>query len=145
MLDDYGTPLVKGHHSYGSELLTDCWMPGVVVYPGSKLLISNGDRELCYTVRRTFTAAENGEASITLYEPILEPIADNAAITVSTGRQKDRIDIYLDDIQANITLASGYINDAKLLGESSRALSLVQTKLDEANLWLEYHRKERDS
>ena len=55
-----------------------------------------------------------------------------------------KIDNKLDELDHRIDLAKETLAHLRKLGETGRELSLVMTKLDEAELWLAKHREKKE-
>ena len=56
-----------------------------------------------------------------------------------------KIDDKLDELDHRIRLAKKTLVDLRSLGETSRELSLVMTKLEEAEHWLKAHRGRKEA
>lgn len=56
-----------------------------------------------------------------------------------------KIDNKLDELDHRIDMAKKTLSHLRKLGETGRELSLVMTKLDEAELWLAKHREKKEA
>ena len=67
------------------------------------------------------------------------------AMTSESLEQASNPDTMLDGLESYIRQAKKQLSSIRKSGETSRELSCVMTKLDEAGFWLNYHRSVREA
>jgi hypothetical protein len=89
-----GTPLANGAQAAGSQsLVTDGWTAGATILAGDYLQAGSGTTSRLYKNLSDVTANGSGQATLDVFPPLREALADNAAITkanaVGTWRLAD--------------------------------------------------------
>lgn len=76
-----GTPLVNGASQVGASLITDGWFPGLVVLRRGDFLQLAGSAKV-YQMTADATADGSGNATLSIWPPLIASPANNAAIAL---------------------------------------------------------------